>query len=164
MEVIPTCPSCLFAAFIIAEVSVMVIGKLLGDFFQFTWSVWWSLAHGYCGEGLLQLKLLGKCFTWAGSLIFIGQNPWKHLELSFRRHLRCMRQAFLEEKDKKIIEYDIFISFLPALWDHHSPIIPLPPYSHMDGCHYCISPKCREQHPMRSTLMVLCKLLVGSTH
>lgn len=65
---------------------------------------------------------------------------------------------------KKIIEYDIFISFLPALWDHHSPIIPLPPYSHMDGCRYCISPKCREQHPMRSTLMVLCKLLVQSTH
>lgn len=79
----------------------MVIGKLLGDFFQFAWSVWWPLAHGYCGEEFLQLKLLDKCFTWAGSLTFIGQNPWKHLELSFRRHLRCVRQAFLEEKEKK---------------------------------------------------------------
>lgn len=79
----------------------MVIGKLLGDVFQFAWSVWWPLAHGYCGEEFLQLKLLDKCFTWAGSLTFIGQNPWKHLELSFRRHLRCVRQAFLEEKEKK---------------------------------------------------------------
>lgn len=81
----------MFAAFIIAEVLVIVIDKLLGDFFQLARSVWWLFVYDYCGEGFPRLKLPDKCFTLAGSLTFIGQTPQKHLRLSFRRHLWCLR-------------------------------------------------------------------------
>lgn len=108
---------------------MMVIGKLLD-----TLSNWLDLYSGH-----LYMATVVKVFHILSCQMSIsrGQSHWHSLVRLPGSSSDCQLgdpSGALDLSRRKKNLYGLFISFLPALWDHHSPFIPLPPYSHVDDC------------------------------